>query len=82
MKNGFYFMLTCVVLLCGSCLKDDTNEDYRQLVKPVLLNEEKLPELFVENHVYSVKYGEELVITPEVSYPDLSDLEYEWRING
>ncbi len=82
MNRYFYICLVGLVLSCVSCFKDDTNTSYRQLVKPVLVNDEKLPELFIENHVYSVKYGEDLVITPGISYENMDDLEYEWRVDG
>lgn len=82
MNKYFYLCLLFFSVLCISCFKDDTNTNYHELIKPILVNEEKLPELFVDNHVYSVKYGEDLVITPEISYFDMNDLEYEWRVNG
>ena len=82
MNRYFYICLLGLMLSCVSCFKDDTNTNYRELVKPVLVNDEKLPELFVENHAYSVKYGDELVITPVISYENMNDLEYEWRVDG
>lgn len=76
------FMLFAVILVAGGCIKDNTTKEFATLDLPVIDNPDNLPELFVENYVYSVKGGDVLEIKPAVSYSDMDDLEYQWKING
>ena len=74
-------MLAASVIV-ASCVKDETNRAYSDLNLPVIDNPDSDPSLFVENHQYSVKFGDILEITPAVSYSDMADLSYEWKIDG
>ena len=75
------YILFAFLLLTG-CIKDNTVTEFKDVELPVLNNPDKDPDLLMENHQYTVKYGDVLEIKPAITYSDMSNLSYRWTING
>ena len=82
MKNNILLGFVLFIGLCCSCFKDDTNTDYKDLVKPVLVENSEDENAFKENHPYEVVLGQTLRIVPYVEYRDQEDLSFEWFVDG
>ncbi|MEG1585397.1 MAG: PKD-like domain-containing protein [Bacteroidales bacterium] len=74
------FILTFFIL--SSCSSELEDLNYQKIIKPQLINPEKDPALFLPNHVYKIKRGDTLQLSPIVEYHNMSDLKFTWYING
>lgn len=81
MKLYKFLIVILLVSFMSSCIKDDTNTDFKTLVKPVLVVS-KDPAKFIQNYTYVIERGSRLVLSPDIEYHDMSDLSYQWFING
>lgn len=70
-KHILLLLLSCVMLY--SCFKDDSTLDTMS-IDGVVIDTTGMSEL-------SVFQFEDLVVEPNLQFPDNSDLSYEWRIN-
>lgn len=82
MRKNILLIFVLFFTLCCSCFKDDTNIDYKELKKPVLLINDEDEHAFKENQPYEVVQGQTLRIVPYVEYDNPEDLSYEWFVDG
>lgn len=82
MRRNTLLSIVLFFILCCSCFKDDTNTDYKELVKPVLVANNEDEHAFKENQPYEVVQGQTLRIVPYVEYREPEDLSFEWFIDG
>ena len=72
MRSFLIIIWAGLILLSVSCSKDLGNYDYTEPEEPVVNNLDS---------VYRVYVGDRLVVNPTVTFSNMADLSYEWKIS-
>ena len=68
MRKNILLIFVLFFTLCCSCFKDDTNTDYKELKKPVLLINDEDEHAFKENRTDSLYVISPLLDSPEKAF--------------
>lgn len=84
MKRGILTIWTIFIILLASCLDDDSNLNYKEVVLPdsvIVTNLATQSKAYFGQEAvsYNVKSGNELQLDVEVKYSGDDELAYEWR---